>query len=248
MQPRWCDGGSDGSTTRRARRRVVEQQQHVCEQPVASAEVDDAAAAAHPPHPPRQLPGFVQLLARQAPGGADRAGDPIEQRLAGEPAEIVRREAAGGPVREHRPRSYPVAGAASARGSAKPTVTLDGSLDAQTVPPCASTSCLTIVRPRPAARVAAAGRIDAIEPIQESRHVGFAQRAAGVADLDDEVRSPAAAAAMAMRPSGGVGWRFLAEQVDDDRRSRLEARRPAPAPRSVTRGRRRRGRRRLRRG
>ena len=46
------------------------------EEPVPAGEIDDAAAAAHAPHAPRHLPGFVQLLARQAFGRAHRPRDP----------------------------------------------------------------------------------------------------------------------------------------------------------------------------
>ena len=88
----------------RARRGVVEQQHDVREQPVATAEVDDTAAAAHPPHAPRHLPRFVQLLARQALGRTDRPGDSIEQRLAAEAAEVVRGEPAVRAARERRSR------------------------------------------------------------------------------------------------------------------------------------------------
>ena len=88
----------------RARRGVVEQQHDVREQPVATAEVDDTAAAAHPPHAPRHLPRFVQLLARQALGRTDRPGDSIEQRLAAEAPEVVRGEAAVRAARERRSR------------------------------------------------------------------------------------------------------------------------------------------------
>lgn len=136
------------------RRRIVEQQHHVPEQAVAAGEIDDAAAAADASHPARHLPRLEQLLARQAAGGTRRPADPVDEGVAGEPVEIVRRQPARGAMREHGRRSYSVGGAFAACGSENPTVTPPASLDAQTRPPCASTSCLTIVRPRPEPPVA----------------------------------------------------------------------------------------------
>ena len=58
-----------------ARARVVEQQEQVRDEAVPGGELDHAAAADPAPHPARHLPGLVELLAGEAPGLADRAGD-----------------------------------------------------------------------------------------------------------------------------------------------------------------------------
>ena len=55
---------------------------------MSAAQIDDAPAAKPPPDAARHLPGFVQLLARQTTGAADRSGEPIEQRVAAKPFEI----------------------------------------------------------------------------------------------------------------------------------------------------------------
>ena len=52
----------------RGRRRIVQDQHDLGEQAMARREIDDAAAAEEPPCPPRDLPRFVELLARQTPG------------------------------------------------------------------------------------------------------------------------------------------------------------------------------------
>ena len=61
---------------------------------MAAGDIDDAAAAEVAPDPLGHLPGFVQFLARQAAGFANRAPETIEQRLAGKPTEIVLRQSA----------------------------------------------------------------------------------------------------------------------------------------------------------
>jgi hypothetical protein len=72
-------GRNRGVDDERRRRRVVEQQQYLGEQAVPAGEVDDAAAAEPPAHPPGHLPGLEELLARQAPGLADRTAQGIEE-------------------------------------------------------------------------------------------------------------------------------------------------------------------------
>jgi hypothetical protein len=76
---------------------------------MATAEVDDPAPAHVASHPPRHLPGFVELLARQASRLADGPGDPIEQGVADEAAAIVRRQPAVCSVRERRCDGHAVA-------------------------------------------------------------------------------------------------------------------------------------------
>ena len=73
----------------RARRRVVEDQHDLREQAVSGGQVDDASAAEEPPRPACDLPGFVELFARQAARGADGAADAIEQGCGGKPLEVV---------------------------------------------------------------------------------------------------------------------------------------------------------------
>lgn len=70
------------------------------EQAVASGQVHDPPAAEQPPHTARDLPGLVQLLARQAPGTADRACQPFEQGLTREAAQIVFGQPSPGAMRE----------------------------------------------------------------------------------------------------------------------------------------------------
>jgi alpha-beta hydrolase superfamily lysophospholipase len=84
----------------RRRRSMVEQQHDLREHAVASAEIDDAAAAKQAAHTSRHFPCFVQLLPGQTAGGADRAGDAIEQRCAGETVEIACGEPGFGGWRE----------------------------------------------------------------------------------------------------------------------------------------------------
>ena len=62
------------------------------EQAVARAEVHHSPTAKEPAGSARHLPGFIQLLARQAARCANSAADPIEQRRAPETSEIVRRQ------------------------------------------------------------------------------------------------------------------------------------------------------------
>jgi hypothetical protein len=66
----------------------------VREEAVAAGNIDDAPATAPPPDTPRHLPGFIELLARQASDAADRAADPVEERAAGKSPEVVLRQAA----------------------------------------------------------------------------------------------------------------------------------------------------------
>jgi hypothetical protein len=71
------------------RRRVVEQQHGQGQQSVPRSQVDHTAAAKQPARPPRYLPGFEQLLARQAAGAADAASKSIEERVRRKPGEVV---------------------------------------------------------------------------------------------------------------------------------------------------------------
>ena len=88
-------------------RRVVEHEHEVREEPVPAAEIDNAAAAKQASCPARDFPRFVKFLARQAPGGADGAPDPIEQRRAAESAEVVGGQAPAGCMRKRHARCYP---------------------------------------------------------------------------------------------------------------------------------------------
>ena len=54
-----------------------------------SAQIDDAPAAEEASHAARNLPGLVELFARQAACATRGAGKPIEQRAAGEAVEIA---------------------------------------------------------------------------------------------------------------------------------------------------------------
>jgi len=56
---------------------------------VSAAQVDDAPAAEEAAHAPCDFPRLVQFLARQAACVADGAGEPVEERAAGEPVEIT---------------------------------------------------------------------------------------------------------------------------------------------------------------
>ena len=53
-----------------------------------ACQIDHAAAPEVPAHAPRNLPGLVQFLARQALGATGNARQPIEQRVSGEPTEV----------------------------------------------------------------------------------------------------------------------------------------------------------------
>ena len=66
-----------------SRRAVVKQQQDLPQQPVTAGQIDNPSAPETAPYPPRDLPGLEQLLARQTPGTADRAGYGIEQGVPG---------------------------------------------------------------------------------------------------------------------------------------------------------------------
>ena len=52
---------------------------------MSSAQIDDAPAAEEAAHAPCDFPRLVQFLARQAACVADGAGEPVEERAAGEP-------------------------------------------------------------------------------------------------------------------------------------------------------------------
>jgi len=59
------------------------------EETMARTKIDDAPAAKQPARPPRCLPGLVELFTRQAAGMTDFPAQPIEESVAGEPAEVV---------------------------------------------------------------------------------------------------------------------------------------------------------------
>ena len=58
-------------------------------QPVPTGNIDDAASAKETPDAPRGLPRLEELLARQAACMAHGAGEPIEERVVRQAAEIV---------------------------------------------------------------------------------------------------------------------------------------------------------------
>ncbi len=70
-------------------RRVVQQQHDVGQQAMTSPEIHYTTAAKKPPGPPRNLPGLVQLLARETSGSADGSRDPVKQGLFGKTLQIV---------------------------------------------------------------------------------------------------------------------------------------------------------------
>ena len=83
---------------------IVEQQHDVRQQSVSAPDIDHAPAAADPARPTAHLPGFVQLLPRDAAGRANDSAQPFEQSVSGEPAQIVVRQTIAGSRRErHRP-------------------------------------------------------------------------------------------------------------------------------------------------
>ena len=71
------------------RRRAVEQQHRVGEQAMATTEIDDPPAAKQPPHAPRGFPCLVELLAGQAAGVADLAGQAMKEDVAGKAIEVA---------------------------------------------------------------------------------------------------------------------------------------------------------------
>ncbi|MGC4080895.1 MAG: hypothetical protein QM736_01935 [Vicinamibacterales bacterium] len=83
---RWRHGAFDNECVRRG---IVEQEQYLREEPVATREIDDTSTSESSPDATRDFPGFVQLLAREAPGVAHRAREPIEQRVRWEATEVV---------------------------------------------------------------------------------------------------------------------------------------------------------------
>jgi len=56
---------------------------------MSGGQIDDASAAEDAPDAARHLPGFEQLLARQAARIAHRAPEAIEERVARKPPEIT---------------------------------------------------------------------------------------------------------------------------------------------------------------
>ena len=64
--------------------------------PCPAPEVDHAAAAEQPPRAAGHFPGLVELFSRQAAGMADRPGNAVEQRFAGESPQVAIGEAALG--------------------------------------------------------------------------------------------------------------------------------------------------------
>ena len=64
----------------------------MCKHAVSARKVDHATATEEAPYASSCLPGFVQLLARQAARITHHAREPIEERVAREPPKIVRRE------------------------------------------------------------------------------------------------------------------------------------------------------------
>jgi len=56
---------------------------------MSGCEIDDPAAAKSTAHPPRHLPGFVQLLTREAPCVAHSAREAIEQGFAWKSREVA---------------------------------------------------------------------------------------------------------------------------------------------------------------
>src|SRR5262245_52408886 len=73
------------------------------EQAVRGADVDDAAAAKETSDAAAHFPGFVELLAGQTSGAADRPREPVEQCVAGRPIEIASGRAA---ARRERKKPY----------------------------------------------------------------------------------------------------------------------------------------------
>jgi hypothetical protein len=72
---------------------------------VSCRQIDDASAAEAAADAPRHFPGFVQFLPRQTSRLADRARQPIEERIALKPSEVPPGEAG---LRRHR--EMPVTG------------------------------------------------------------------------------------------------------------------------------------------
>ena len=63
------------------------------EEPVTCSEIDDPAAAEQSPHPSRDFPRLVQLLAWKTSRVTDGAAEAIEERVGGEAREVVRGQA-----------------------------------------------------------------------------------------------------------------------------------------------------------
>jgi len=62
----------------------LEQQEQLRQQPMAAGQVDHPPATEAAADPTGHFPGFIQLLAGQAAGPADRPGDAVEESLSGE--------------------------------------------------------------------------------------------------------------------------------------------------------------------
>ena len=56
---------------------------------MATAKINNSTAAKEATRPAREFPGFVQLFSRQASGFANGAPEAVEERIAGEPREVV---------------------------------------------------------------------------------------------------------------------------------------------------------------
>jgi hypothetical protein len=88
---------TSASCTRQADAGTVTSTQHdLRQQAVAGTDVNDAAAAKETPRTPRDFPRLVELLARQAPGVAQRAAQAVEQTRSGKTPEIVTRQTRAG--------------------------------------------------------------------------------------------------------------------------------------------------------
>ena len=76
---------------------------------MSRAEIDDTSATEEATDAARHFPRLVQLLAGQAAGAADGAGDTVEQCVAGETIEIAIGEACARRGRKGQPPSAHVA-------------------------------------------------------------------------------------------------------------------------------------------
>ena len=66
------------------------------QQAMSGSQIDDATTSQPAADAPRHLPGLVELLARQAARLAHRTRQTIEERVAGEPPDVVMGEPALG--------------------------------------------------------------------------------------------------------------------------------------------------------
>src|SRR5687768_11162688 len=76
------------------------------QQPMPACDIDDPSASTPSPHATRDLPRFVELLARQAAGPTHRPSEAVEQRLAGEAPEVVVAEPPAGAGVEAHGQAY----------------------------------------------------------------------------------------------------------------------------------------------